>query len=394
MKHRGSNHRTAAAWNRGLTVRLLRQHGCLSRNDISRMTGLQGSTLSYIMRELLDKRIVIVGGKRESTQVGPKQVLLRLNPDFGWVLGVALRPGQAVLELMDAAGGHVDGTQVPLRGPLEGVPGQLAEILARWTKRVRPPAGEMLALAVGVPGVVDADAGVVLRSIPFGAVNVPLRQLLAERFPVPVHVDHDACYGARAEAADGAAADASHFVYYSINTTDTGGRQRLDAYGSALYLDGRAYRGAFYGAGELDPTLEPAAAEVSDAELGMLADADGSMPPPLLELAARIGRSLAAVINLLDVQMAILAGNVRISNRRFILAVQAEVTQRLIAIPGRAVRVVRSKWEPTSKARGAAIAALDVLIQEGRLFDDEVAGRKGWQLPAHTKAAGQAVNRP
>jgi hypothetical protein len=68
--------------------------------------------------------------------------------------------------------------------------------------------------------------------------------------------------------------------------------------------------------------------------------------------------------------MVVLAGTARITNRRFIAAVQAGVTEQLIAIPGRAVRVVRSAFGLEASARGAAIAAFDAIIAQGQLFGD------------------------
>ena len=372
MSLRGSNHKTAAAWNRGLAIRLLRRHGTLSRNDLSRMTKLQGSTLSYIVRELLDKNLVRVVGKRASRLVGQKQVLLTLNPELGWTLGVALRPGLASLVLLDAAGRRIDGMSTAITGPLESLPAQLHGAVAAWLRRRGAPPGRMLGLGVAVPGVVDADAGVVLRSMPFHAVNVPLAQLFGERFGTPAIIDHDACFGAGAEAADGAAADVSHFIYYSVDTTiGPAGQVTLDAYGSALFLQGRIYRGAFYGAGELSGPLEPAATPLSVEEIATLTEPEGAMPAALIDLATRIGGLLGPMINLVDVQIVVLAGTARITNRRFIAAVQAAVTDRLVPIPGRAVRVVRSAWEPEAAARGAAIGAFDHLIAEGQLFETE-----------------------
>jgi predicted NBD/HSP70 family sugar kinase len=370
MKFLGSNHKTAAAWNRGLAIRLLRRHGSLSRNDISRMTQLQGSTLSYIVRELIEKNVVRIIGKRQSRQVGQKQVLLTLNPEMGWVLGVSLRPGLATLVLLDAAGGRIDSTQASLQGEIETFPAQIHQALKHWLRKRGQPSGKLIGMGVGVPGVVDADAGVVLRSIPLRAVNVPLQKLLSDEFGVTVVVDHDACFGAGAEATDGAAADVSHFVYFSINTVASAEGLRVGAFGSALYLHGKIYRGAFYGAGELSGPLEPQAAVLSDTDVNALSDPQGSMPPALIELADRIGKALGPIVNLIDVQMVLLAGIARISNRRFIAAVQLAVTDQLVAIPGRAVRVVRSAWGPEAAARGAAVAAFDAIVAEGKLFSD------------------------
>ena len=372
MKQLGSNHKIGAAWNRSLAIRLLRRHGTLSRNDISRMTQLQGSTLNYIVRELLEKNVVRIVGKRQSTQVGQKQVLLNLNPELGWMLGISLRPGMATLIMLDTAGGRIDSMQTPIQGALDSVPKQLHEATTRWLARRGVPSGKMLSLGVGVPGVVDADAGVILRSNAMHAVNVPLQKLLADQFGVTTVIDHDACYGAFSEATDGAAADVSHFIYFSVSASHSSNSLRLGAYGSALYLQGKIYRGAFYGASELSGPLEPAPMVLSETELEALNDPEGAMPSSLLEFANRIGACLAPIINLIDVQMAVLAGTARICNRRFIAAVQAAVTDGLIPIPGRAVRVVRSAWELESIARGAAIASFDAVIDEGSLFSDTI----------------------
>jgi predicted NBD/HSP70 family sugar kinase len=370
MKFLGSNHKTAAAGNRGLAIRLLRRHGTLSRHDISRMTQLQGSTLSYIVRELIEKNVVRVVGKRQSRQVGQKQVLLTLNPEVGWMLGISLRPGIATLVLLDAAGGRIDGMQSPLHGSIDLFPRQIHSALNQWLAARGTPLGKMLGVGIGVPGVVDADAGVVLRSIPLSIVNVPLQQMFAAEFGVTTVVDHDACYGACSEATDGAASDVSHFVYFSANIIPTEGGALLGSYGSALYLQGKIYRGAFYAAGELSGALHPSQISLTETDLRDLSDPEGPMPPILVELADRIGTSIAPIVNLVDVQMVVLAGTSRIINRRFISAVQATVTEKLIAIPGRAVRVVRGTWALEAAARGAAIAAFDAVVAEGQLFGD------------------------
>ena len=364
----GSNHKTAAAWNRGLAISLLRRHGTLSRYELSKMTQLQGSTLSYIVRELLEKNVVRVVGKRQTTQVGQKQVLLTLNPNLGWMMGVGVRPGTASLMLMNAAGEKIDSTQVAVTGSMEALPEQLHAALTGWLERRGVPGGKMLGLGVGVPGVVDSDSGVVLRSNAMPAVSVPLQKLLVDRFQVTTVIDHDASFAACAEATDGAAADVSHFVFFSVSTTPgEGGYTQLSAFGTALYLQGQIYRGAFYGAGELTDSLEPATLNLNDTELADLANVDGPLPPLLVELAAHMGRAIGTIINLIDVQLVVLGGTARIANQNFINEVQQIVARRLVAIPGRTVRVVTGHWKSDANARGAAISAFDAVVARGEL---------------------------
>ena len=45
----GSNHRTAALWNRGLVLRLLRQHKALSRRQIASITGHSESNVGVLI---------------------------------------------------------------------------------------------------------------------------------------------------------------------------------------------------------------------------------------------------------------------------------------------------------------------------------------------------------
>jgi glucokinase len=101
-------------------------------------------------------------------------------------------------------------------------------------------------VGIGVPSVVNFEKGRVVSSVNIPLVDVPLREVLGERLGVPVFVDNDATVAALAEAHD---ADlnmvARDLVMLTIGTGVGGG----------LVLDGRIYRGATGGAGELGHTL-------------------------------------------------------------------------------------------------------------------------------------------
>lgn len=362
----GSNLKTAAAWNRGLVLRLLRQHGMLSRRQIADMVGLRGSTLTYIMRELLDRNLVYVVGKLESNRVGKKQVMLTINPHLGWFVGLALRPREASVVFVDAAGNQIGEQKLAIQGALEHLPDQLRGALENWSALTAEFSGKLLGVGVGIPGVVDANAGIVLRSTLFNATRVPLKQLLAEQFQVPVAIDHDACYGAGAEAAHGAARGVSYFIHFLVNHEDKGDRVRFFSYGSSLFLAGKIYRGAHYAAGEWGIPLLPPDTTVTAEEFSALASEDAEISPALATLATAIGRSLGAAVNLIDVQMVVVAGTARIVNRAFLNAVSEELGRRLVAIADRAVKLVPSALPFNAVARGAALAALDATLADSR----------------------------
>jgi glucokinase len=100
----------------------------------------------------------------------------------------------------------------------------------------------VVALGVGLPGIVDSVRGVVheLTNVP-GWEDVALRDLLIERTGLPTTIENDANAMAYGEFKQGAARNGRHVVCITLGT----------GVGGALILDGRLYRGAHLGAGEI-----------------------------------------------------------------------------------------------------------------------------------------------
>lgn len=118
--------------------------------------------------------------------------------------------------------------------------------------------GPLDAVGLGVPSIVEFETGRVVSSVNVPLANVPLRQVLGERLGVPVFVDNDATVAALAEAHD----EDLRLVTRNLVMLTVG-----TGIGGGLVLDGRIYRGATGGAGELGHTL-----------VGL--DLSGPVPPP------------------------------------------------------------------------------------------------------------------
>jgi glucokinase len=100
---------------------------------------------------------------------------------------------------------------------------------------------EVRAVGVGVPCLVEPVSGVAMACNHFALVDVPLRDLLAERLGLPVVVDNDATAALVAECRYGAARGARNVIVLTIGTGVGGG----------ILADGRVVRGATGAAGEL-----------------------------------------------------------------------------------------------------------------------------------------------
>jgi len=102
-------------------------------------------------------------------------------------------------------------------------------------------AGAVDAIGVGTASMVDYAAGRIVRSVNLPLSDVPLRELLATRFGVPVAVDNDATAACLAEHACGAGAGTRDMLMLTLGTGVGGG----------IICDGHPYRGHSGSAGEL-----------------------------------------------------------------------------------------------------------------------------------------------
>jgi glucokinase len=101
-------------------------------------------------------------------------------------------------------------------------------------------------VGVGVPSIVEFEAGRIVSSVNVPLKDIPLRHVLSERLGVPVFVDNDATVAALAEAHDDELRLVAHDLVMITVGTGVGG---------GIVIDGRIYRGATGGAGELGHTL-------------------------------------------------------------------------------------------------------------------------------------------
>lgn len=97
------------------------------------------------------------------------------------------------------------------------------------------------AIGLGVPCTIDRARGLAITSVNLPLVDVPLRDLIAERVGVPTFIDNDANLAALAEHRFGAGREVRNLVLLTIGTGIGGG----------LILEGELYRGTNGAAAEL-----------------------------------------------------------------------------------------------------------------------------------------------
>ena len=100
----------------------------------------------------------------------------------------------------------------------------------------------LLGIGIGVPGLIDADKGIVsfLTNLP-GWEAIPLAEILEEKFHMAVNLYNDANAATYGEYLFGSGKGARNFVYMTISTGIGGG----------VIIEGKLYHGASFGAAEI-----------------------------------------------------------------------------------------------------------------------------------------------
>lgn len=189
------------------------------------------------------------------------------------------------------------------------------------------------AICIGVPSVVDLDTGIVydVQNIP-SWVEVPLKQLLEDRFGIRTLVNNDANCFALGEAYYGKGREAQSLVGLSIGT----------GLGAGILIDGRLYPGARCGAGEfgmldyLDRCYEYYACgqffqnvhQVDGTEVFRKARlGDPGALALYAELGTHLGRAIRAILYSYDPELMILGGSVSLAYPYFQQAMWQEIRQ-------------------------------------------------------------------
>lgn len=137
--------------NRDLVLEILRLNQPISRVDLARKSGLQRSTISSIVDDLIEERWVCEGSVVK-TERGRRPTMLTMNEDI-LLLAADIRPTKSILAVVDLNGRLLDRTIVPaIADPKRGVSliaESMRELQSRFTGKTWEGVG------ISLPGRID-----------------------------------------------------------------------------------------------------------------------------------------------------------------------------------------------------------------------------------------------
>ncbi len=217
----------------------IREHGQISRVEISERTLLSGTTVSAITGALIEEGLIAAthspGGAE--AQRGRPRVLLSLVGDAAYVLGIKISEAMTTVMLVDFRGEVVEEVQLPARlarQPVEVIVDLIEDIVSDCITKSGVARTRIRGIGIGVPGIVDPRSGKSYASSVFGEREIPIGTLLAERTGLPVKLEKPANLVALAEHWFGAARHEKSFAVVVLDQTAS----------IALWLDEDLHRGA------------------------------------------------------------------------------------------------------------------------------------------------------
>ena len=225
--------------NRNLALDILFDRPSVSRAEISRITGLTRTTISGIVSELIRAGLVHEVGLGKS-RGGKSPILLSLIPDSRSVIGLDLAYDTFSGAVVDLRGNIQHRAETPVRGrDGDAALASVYELLDQLVPAARQP---LVGIGVGTPGLVSASRGVVVHAVNLDWRNLPLRQLLHDRYHVPVTVVNDSQAAAVGEHTfgEGHSPD-SNLILVNIR----------HGIGAGIIIKGELFHGDGGGAGEI-----------------------------------------------------------------------------------------------------------------------------------------------
>jgi predicted NBD/HSP70 family sugar kinase len=385
-------------YNLGLVLRQVADQGPRSRATLALETGLNKSTVSSLVGDLIEAGLLReVPFEERPGRVGRPPQSVELDPGGPFVLGLEINVDYLAVWATDLAGAvrHRSFVANDNRSASpEEVIGALARLAETALEQPFAASRHPMLATVAVPGLVD-PAGALAVAPNLGWVDVPVAGLLKEALedpPYALRVENEANLGAVAELVDGAGRGLRDFVYVSGEI----------GIGAGVVLRGELFRGASGFAGEfghltIDPYGPPCGCGgrgclerlAGQDALLRLAGWDSRMrcegsrpewPGTMLAQSARdghartlealsqvghtLGIAIASLANLLDPEAVLLGGYLAPLAEWLKVPIEGELETRALAGRRMRCRVLPARLGGEAAVRGAVALSRRAALEE------------------------------
>lgn len=362
---------TARRINRDIILELIRTSQPISRADLSRRSGLQRSTVSQIVEQLIGERWVREGAMASPPR-GRRPTLVVVNEDLV-VIAIDLRPNQATVATVDLNGRLLDRQQAPITSDAAASTKRLTDCVERMRGAI--PRKSIEGIGIAIPGRTDPSTQQMIFAPNLHWPDFDLKKAVETATRLPVKMENAATACLLAEITFRRIDGVRDIVLVTVS----------EGIGAGVFADGHLILGHHGMAGEfghvsLDPAgircgcgrkgcwetfasctaalryykeLAPRSRTLTFHELLQLAEeGDANAAQALTRQALEIGRGLRMIIAGLSPSVILFAGDITSAWHRYGPVIEKEVAdQTLVGTPP---RIMPTHDGDVARLRGAA----------------------------------------
>ncbi|MEI2464325.1 ROK family transcriptional regulator [Niallia taxi] len=218
--------------NKSLVLSQIINHAPLSRADIAQRSGLNKGTVSSLVAELIEEKLINESGPGESSG-GRRPVMLHFNHGAGHTIGIDLGVNYILGVLTDLSGNIVVHKNEAYKNTsYEDTISRVVNIIKFLINAAPPSPYNIVGIGVGTPGIIDKK-GTLLLAPNLGWHDIPFQTELEKIFQIPVIVENEANTGAYGEKQFGVGQHADNLIYISAGI----------GIGAGIIINGELYSG-------------------------------------------------------------------------------------------------------------------------------------------------------
>jgi glucokinase len=227
--------------NRTAILEIIRRESPIARTTIAKRLELSLPTVMRIVDELIAEGFVKPYGDTEWSG-GRRRPLLEFNSEESVVIGVDLGGPIFYGAASDLGGNVIEEVELKRLGSSsEENFDRTLTLLDTLLKSPKLNERKARGIGIGVPGVTDHKTGIVSWAYSLNWRNFPLKNLLAEKYSLPLIVDNDMNLAALGELWFGKGQDTQNMILFTVTT----------GIGAGIIIDRELYRGSNNSSGEI-----------------------------------------------------------------------------------------------------------------------------------------------
>ncbi|MEH7378863.1 ROK family protein [Bacillus sp. JJ1533] len=200
--------------NKALVLKLIMEREPISRADIAQVSGLNKTTVSTLVTELLEEDLIFESGPGVSSG-GRRPVILHFNKDAGYAIGIDIGVNYILSILTDLKGNILaEKNQTLTRTTYATVMSNVQDMIQSLMDEMPKSRYGIVGIGVGVPGLVNNE-GAILLAPNLGWSNIQLKEDLEKIYEIPIIIENEANAGGIGEQQFGEGQDQENILYIS-----------------------------------------------------------------------------------------------------------------------------------------------------------------------------------